>query len=459
MPSNQRSQERSAPVSRSSRFLLGIVRIWFTVFFRKIRLLHAHDVLAPGPTMLVVSHSPSFLDALIMVAAFERPVHCLLSQRLLRGPLRRLLARGFGMIPYDPEGKDWHSVLDLCCNVLTRWEAIAVFAEQGSIKAGEAIQPSWRAANLALEAEIRNSGQLELAIFPVHLFLPVSRPHSGELLIYVDDPLYAGEYLTRDVRDSSGGARALASRVRMAWQESVFRVEPGELKQFLSHLEQVLLSDLEEGWASRPDWKQKVEGFELSRFVVDWSEEMNYLNPGRLVALREALDEYRERRRRWSLRQFEIELAGAWIRSRLRRMGIWLESACGLPIACYGLGNHLLVWVLLFWFGLLKTGTKRSPKIAWLLRALIVLGCYASQVLLCAHWLGRSAAGFYAPSLPLAGAYLWRYDWLLRHRTRLAFITLRNPAQAAKLRRTRKRLLGGLNKALQLDAEALGVAH
>ncbi len=409
--------------------------------------------------MLVVNHSPSFLDALTLVAAFERPVHCLVSQRLLRGRLRRLLATGFGMISYDPEGRDWRSVLDVCCDVLTSGGVVAVFAEQGSSNVGEAIQPSWRAATLALEAETRNSGQLELAVFPIHLFLPVARSQSGELLIYVDEPCYAQEYLTRDVHDPLDRARALAGDVRMAWQESVFRVEPSELRQFLSDLQEVLLADLGEDWASRQNWKQTVEGFERSRFVADWSEEMNYLNPGRLVALREALNMYRERCRCWSLRQFEIELAGPWIKSRLRRMGVWFESAFGLPIASFGLINHLFAWLLLFWLGLLKKGTKRSPKLTWLLRALAVLGCYVGQVLLVAHWLGRSAAGFYAPSLPLAGAYLWRYDWLLCHRTRLVFLALRKPGQVARLRQMRKELLGKLDRALQVYAETQGVAH
>ncbi len=409
--------------------------------------------------LLAVSHPPSFLDALILVAAFERPVHCLVDQRLLRGPMRRLFAAGLGMVTYHPEGENWQSVLDVCCNLLARGEVVLVFAEQERLKAGEAGPLGMTAATLALEAETRYSGQLGLTIFPVHLFLPVARSQAGELLIYVDDPIYPREYLVRDAPGSSGGARALAAIIWDAWRENAFRLQPNDVRQLLSSLEEVLRTDLEEDWAARPNWKQNVEGFELSQFVAEWSEQMNYLNPGRLVALHEALGDYREARRRWSLRQIELESGGEWVKSRPLRAWVWCESAIGLPIACYGLINHLLVWLLLFWFGLLKKQSERAPKVQWLLRALVVLGCYIIQILLCARWLSRAAAGFYTLSLPLAGAYLVRYHWLLRHRTRLALVAFRSPARAAKLRDMRKKLVAALNRAMSDYVETLGVAH
>jgi len=107
---------------------------------------------------------------------------------------------------------------------------------------------------------------------------------------------------------------------------------------------------------------------------------------------------------------------------------------------------------------LLKKRSEAS-RTDWLWRALVVLGCYAGQVLLCASLWDRAAAGYYLPSLPLAGAYLCRYRCLLRQRTRRAFEALRSPVQAATLRRRRKALVEQLNRSLEVHADALGVAH
>jgi 1-acyl-sn-glycerol-3-phosphate acyltransferase len=411
---------------------------------------------AAAPALLAVSHPPSFLDALILVASHDGPVRCLVPRRVLRGAWRRFLARRLGMIPYDPEAQGSGSVLEASCEVLARREALAVFADSAGSKAREVGQLGREVATLALEAEARHSGRLELAIFPIHLFCPKTRSQ-GDLLVYVDAPIDPQEYLGREAGVSPGGARALAERIEMASEENAFRLQPQGLKQFLADLEETLRSELEEDWASRPGWKQKVEGFELSRFVADWTEQINHLDPGQLVALREAVAEYREGRRRWSLDEFYAEAGGEWLRLPWRRLLIWVESAIGLPVAVFGLVNHLLAWLLLSWFGLLKK--EQASKTDWLLRTLVVLGCYTGQVLLCAGWLGRAVAGYYAPSLPLAGCYLWRYDWLVRERTRRALAVLRHPTQAAKLRRKRKKLIDELDRALQLQAETPGVAH
>ncbi len=409
--------------------------------------------------MLLISHPASFLDALILIAAFDRQMHCLLDRRLFRGPWRGLLARGLRMIADEREGAGRQATLDASCQVLAGRGAVVVFAEQQREEDEAPPRLALKAATLALESELRHSGQLGLAIFPTHLYLPVAPLQSSELLIHIDAPLYPLEFLPPGSEELSDRSRALATALEAACRQNAFRLQPGEVEQFLSDLEEVLRSDLEEDWASRPNWKQNVESFRLSRFVAEWVEEINYLNPGRLVALRKFLQAYREARRRWSLRQLRVETAGEWLKSRRRRMLVWGESVLSLPLAGWGMINHLLLWPLLSWSGLLKKNSGRSVKVEWLLRALAVLVCYAGQISLCGHWLGRSWAGYYALTLPLSGAYLWRYVWLLRSRTRLLLIAVRVPPQAAKLRRMRKELHREVNAARDVYADALGVPH
>jgi hypothetical protein len=137
----------------------------------------------------------------------------------------------------------------------------------------------------------------------------------------------------------------------------------------------------------------------------------------------------------------------------------WIESVVGLPVAAYGLINHLLAWALLFWRGLLKKGSEPDEHRQWLIRTLMVLGCYVAQVMLCAHWLGRATAGYYVLTLPLSGAYMWRYWSLLRNRTRLLFLSARLPAEGAKLRWMREKLLEEINSERDAYAEALGIPH
>jgi len=457
MPSATDLPDQTLAVSRGYGFFRGLVRIWFGFVFRKIRVLRGEAVPASGAMILVVSHPASFLDALILVAALERQVRCLLNNNLLRGYWRSRLAQWLGIISYEPEGTGRAAALQAAREALAQRKAVVVFAEYQAVKPRNLAPVGLAAATLAVEAESQHAGQLGLSLFPVHMCLPVGRSQSSELVIHVDSPLSPKEFLSAGTGDIP--VRRFAAELEEALEQNAFRLQPGDIRQFLTDLEEVLRADLEDEWAGRPRSKQKVDGFKLSEFVTEWIEQLNFLNPGRLVALRDDLDAYREERRRWSLRQFEVEAAGAWVGLPALRGWYWLESVVGLPIAVYGLVNHLLVWVVLFWAGLLKKESERDRTLEWVLRALIVLGCYAAQIILCAYWLGRATAGYYALTLPLSGVLLWRYEWLLRARTRLLILAARLTRQAEKLRRLRKRFVEDLNQARNAYAETLGIPH
>jgi hypothetical protein len=286
----------------------------------------------------------------------------------------------------------------------------------------------------------------QLTIFPVHLLLPVSPSKSTELLIYVDAPLTPREYAAQAGEHIPDPAVALATALDRVCQHNAFRLQPESFEQFLSDVEEFLRRDLEEDWSNRSNWKQKTEGFQLSRLVESASQQMNSLHPGRLAALCELLDRYREGQRVNSLRQLEAE-ASDWLKSPLLRAVAWCELLLGAPIAAYGVLNHVVVLSILAAAGLLKRQGTRPPALDWTARALIVLVCYVGQIALCAHFLGRAAAGYYAVSLPVTGAYMWRYLWLLRHRGRLAYFAASLPTRVAKQRRIRKQLLAELNAA------------
>jgi hypothetical protein len=405
----------------------------------------------------VVSHPESFLDALILVAGFERYVRCIIPARLIQGLLQPLMARGLRMVSFLPE--DRQLALEKCCAVLAEKAALVTFVEPGPAHpAGESRLAS-AAASLAVEAECRHAGGLGLMLFPVHLFLPVGHTHARELLIDIDQPETAQDYISRAGGTPHDQVQELAKALEGRCQENSFRLQPADLAEFLGDLEEALLNEFQENWASHPPPKQKQDGFELSRFVVEWAKEMNYLHPGLLVSLRESLEAWREARRLGSLHRLEVEGAGAWLKGPVGRGIVWLESVAGFAVASYGLLNHLVAIALLYLTGLLKKESDRGRIMEWLARGLVVLGCYAVEVLLVAHSWGRRAAGYYAPTLPLSGLYLWRYAWLLRHRTRLAFLSLNLSAETAKTKRRRKDLLHEINVALDHHAEELGLPH
>lgn len=421
-------------------------RLWLRRIFRRVRLLQAEALPTAGPVMLVLNGKPDFARALALATALDRPVRCLLPEEVCRGFWPRQLAARLEMILHGPAAAR---------EALQQGEAVAVFAEAAAARV-ESIAPSClSAARLAVEAEASHTAGLGLSVFPLSFEAPSAPAEAAELLMYAAPPQRVRELLAGG--DAEASLRALAGELENRLTDHPFRLQDRDVQFLLHDLEAVLRADLEADWAARPNWKQKTEGFELSRFLIECVEQLNVLDPSRLIALRIELEEYREQLRRWSLAQAEVEAAGDWWRSALRRAWYWLESVAGFPLALYGLLNHLVPAGLFVWPGPLRKVNPKDPGQAWLLRALVVLGCYAAEVALCARGWGRAAAGYYTLTLPLSGLYLWRYQWLMKARMRLVYLAGRLPRRAEQLRQARKALLAHLNQARDEYAETLAL--
>lgn len=438
-------------VPAAYRLWRGIARWGVRLLFPSVRVLQGASLAEPGATLLVANYPESFLGALLLIASMDRPILCLFSSQSLRGPFRKLLGRGLGIIPIDLAARAQGPTPNSLTDALKNWGSAAIFAGQSV----EGCRPPGitLAAQFASEAAKR---KIPLALFLLQALVPQEARKQG-LMIYVVGPIRNAFAAAEPAEDPEELAGQLADTLEKTLEKNVFALEPVEIKRFLRDLEEIAREDLEEQWSEVENWKQHAGDLRLSGLVERWITRQNQINPGRLVALRRLAEDYREKRRRASLGRFRIETAGPWRKSGLRAAAACFESLLGLPVALYGFVNHFAAGVILYMAGLARKSSKRDPKVEWLLRAFVVLGCYIVQVWLFDMWLGRPAAGYYALSLPLAGAYLWRYLWLAKNRSRLLLLSITMPGRSSRLRRTRKNLLGRLEREIAIYAQSLGM--
>lgn len=449
-----RSQPGESGFYRFARRVLGL---WFGLIFRRVRVLRGGAEIESGPVLFVVNHPAGFADALLLVSALRRQVHCMLARELLSGPFEKLAASLLGMIPYDAGDDRWPAALEAACRVFGDGGTVLMFVRARKTAATDGA--AGEAAEVALEAEAYLGREAPLPILPVHLFLPVPPSEAGEVLVEIDPPLGAqGAPWTREP-ELKQGAKLLSEAIQKACLESPFRLQPEVVDLFLTGLESMMREDFAEQWSRRAHWKQKVEDFDLSPFLVRLTHQLNYSQPGRLAALNEALQGYEESKRRAALRRIIAETTGSWRESAWRRALVWLETIVGFPVACYGLLNLLVAWFVVAVAGAWKGRLWDAAPKTWLARVLIAIACYAGQIALVAHYLGRSAAGFYAPSLPISGAYLIRYVWLVEHRTNVLSGAAGGGRTAERLRRRRAALISELKLDQDRYAAALKIAH
>ena len=448
-------QQADQHIPRRYQLARMLARRWLCWMYRKVRLLCAKALHESGSALVVLNGEANFLHAIALVAALDRRITCILPHDEGQSFWRRQVADWLGMIVMENDESAPQAAMSAAKEILSQGDAVAVFARAGVARSEALSDSCLSVARLAVEAETGRSGGLGLEIRPLYFLGSQDSKARGDLLIYAGAPLAIHPFSSGAAGDAS--VRTIAVELEDRLTDTPFRLQERDVQYFLADLETVLRTDLSEDWAARPNWKQTTDGFEISRLIVECVEQLNVLDPERLVGLRIELERYREELRQWSLRQAEVEASGVWVGSGLRRGWYWLESIVGFPIALYGLANHLVPTAFLSWRGLIRQIKTSDPGQAWLLRAMVVLGWYFVEVAFCAKWFGRVAAGYYTLTLPLSGLYLWRYYWMLRARTRLLYAATSLAGQREKLRQKRKAFLDELNQIRDAYAGSLQV--
>jgi hypothetical protein len=448
---------RSHDVPVTYRLMRAVVRFGLQLFSPRLRMLNRERLEQPGPAILLITHPQSLSVALLLASALDRPVHCLLPSGEVRGLFRRLAAWALGMQAFDFAYEEQNSQLNPCLRVMADRGVVALFAKQDPRNGNQRVPVADFAARLTVEAILQSEAQAQPGIYPVHWFLGTGR-RRPEPLMCVDSPIQALDFLPKVGEDLAAASQHLVVAVQRAISANIFGLAEPDLEHFNRELEDLSREHLRQQWSRRPNWKQRPEALELSSLARKWVAEQNRTDPARLVELRESLDAYRETRRQNSLGKLIIETSGPWQASRPRVAAAWFETVLGFPVALCGLINHLPALIILSVSGLFGNSPKRDPKVEWLLRIFIVLSCYTVQVFVVHFWWGRAVAGYYALILPVSGAYLWRYRWLIRRRVRVLVLKALHPVRSARVARARENILGRFNRELEYSAQSSSLA-
>jgi len=430
------------------RLMRAVVRFGILLLAPRLRMLKRERLEEAGPAILLNTHPKSFHVAILLIAALDRQVHCLVPSGELRGIFRRLACWALGIQPFDGTPEEQNALLNPCLNALTDQDMIAIFAGENSQSGFRSLPVAEFVSRLAVQAVLKGQGRVQPAIFPIH-WLFHARIGGPAPIVYVDDPIHADQFLPKVGEDAGEASLRLVEAVKAAISINIFGLQAAELKHLACELENLSREYLQAEWSKRPEWQQRPEELQLSGFARRWLDHQNRTDPARLIDLGESLAAYREAKRRHSLERLIVETSGEWQSSQVRVVAAWLETVLGFPVALYGLINHLPAGIVLSANKLSKHDPKRDPKAEWLARIFIVLSFYTIQVFVVHFWWGRAAAGYYALTLPVSGAYLWRYRWLARHRGRTLLLKAVGPFRLAGLVRRRKDLLARIDRELE----------
>jgi 1-acyl-sn-glycerol-3-phosphate acyltransferase len=273
-----------ALVRALSRFLLG-------VFYERVEVVGEAKVPREGPLVVAANHHNSIVDAMILMAAFDRPLRVLANAPLFRHALIGPFLRMVGALPVnrrqeagdDPQKNA--ALFTATTAALRAGEAIALFPE-GKTQPEPVLQTvRTGAARMLLAAEAAGAGGVTL--LPVGLvFDDPGTFRDGRALVVVGTPVETSDLAGRDPATDPAAARALTDRLTEALRAQIVETDDRQTLR--------LLKLVEELWRDRDGAPEPPEGFRVLWIQGAARAHRSLLQraPDRVAAFRRRLETY-----------------------------------------------------------------------------------------------------------------------------------------------------------------------
>lgn len=453
----------TAPVPAGYAFVRALVRSLLGLFYARVEVVGAENAPAAGPLIVAANHHNSIVDAMLLMAAFERPLRILANAPLFRHPFVGPFLRLVGALPVhrrqeagDDPGKN-AALFAATTAALRAGEAIALFPE-GRTQPEPALQAvRTGAARMLLAAEAGGGGALGVTLLPVGLvFDQPGTFRNGHALVQIGRPVPTADCAGRDPASDPSAARVLTERLAGELRAQIIEADDRATLRLLKLVEELWRG--EEG-APPPSEADRVRWL---REAMRAYRSLLRTDPGRVAAFRQELEAFAAESESSGLaaERLSRDYSFATVARFVLAEGASLLVAT--PLALCGLLLHGLPYRLTALAVRLIPHTDEEEAtdkiavglvlypLAWIAEgwAVYALG-------------GRTALFIFLPALAPTGflALAW-YDRIDRVRKEtVAFLrVLRNPGQRARLRAQRESLASQLRGLARLGEAALGEA-
>jgi 1-acyl-sn-glycerol-3-phosphate acyltransferase len=327
---------------RSSRFIARLVRTVASVFYRLDR---AGPSLPSGPVLLVVNHPNALLDPAVVWATAGREVRFLAKSTLFSRHVMAPLVRRTGAIPVYRRMDGGTDVarnaetFAAVAEVLDAGGCVCVFPEGLTHERGRLQPLRTGAARMALDALGRG---VKVALVPVGLNFEQRTTFRSRATVLYGRPFDAGTLAELARQDPPAAVRALTDRIAAALRALVIEADPKADARLIARVDRLYT-------AARRAPVDPAARVQRRRVIARGIDRLRTEDPERLRALVRRLDAYDSRRRRFGLRDRDLDWSVQW-RASLRFAARELLVGCVLlPLAALG--------VLLFGVPYLVTGS------------------------------------------------------------------------------------------------------
>ena len=223
-----------------------IVGIGIRLFYRSIKIDKREKLLTDGPQMIIANHPNTLMDALIIGYIFPKPVHFMTKATFFNKPIKRKILSKLKMIPINrpvdskTDGVNNEDSFESCYQILNQGKSLVVFPEGNSELEHQLRSLKTGAARIALEAENRNQGLLNLRIIPLGLFYDQADSFRSSVLVSVGNQIKVADYIEDYRQNKTEVAKKITGLMRTELERVMFTVDNEEQEKMIEKLVKIL---------------------------------------------------------------------------------------------------------------------------------------------------------------------------------------------------------------------------
>lgn len=426
------------------RILKIIVSLGVRLFYRELKVKHSEHLEHDGPMIIIANHPNTLMDAWIVGMACKKQIYFMAKGTFFNSKFKRYLLKQLNMIPVNRRvdgkiaGVDNDSTFEACYQLLEEGKTLVIFPEGSSYSERQLRELKSGTARIALEAEKRNQGKLNLKVVPMGLFYSEAERFRSSVMVTLGKGIKVVDYLAQYEENISGTAKKLTEKFRIHLEGVLVTTDNKDQEQLLETIVTI--------FKGSEKLKSVESGAEFMKKVKSKFEEIQLVRPYEMEEVQLLVNAIE-----WQSRKLEIhaDFINRRFRSRLYLMQIFLSILfllIGLPLFIFGFIHNFLQYKLTDL--LVPKMTKHveyHAAIGVLLGLVFYPLFYTGFLLTMKHILnlGFWSQLLYFISMPLTGIYAFtfvKWNQRINHKWKYLFLIMKESDAIKELQALRTKL-------------------
>lgn len=400
------------------RFIKILISIGMRLYYSEIKVKNRDFLEHDGPMIIIANHPNTMVDAWLIGNICKQPIYFMAKGTFFNNKLKMWFLRSLNLVPINrateekTKGVSNDQSFEECYKILEQGKTLVIYPEGNSFMERQLRQLKSGTARIALEAERRNAGKLNLKVVPMGLVYLEAEKFKSSILVNVGEGKSVTRHLAEFETNQSSASKKLTEEFRTQLERVLVTTQSKE--------QEILIESLTDAIQSRyRGEKSGVEAqVELLKNVRDRIELFSLMEPWKIEEIQAMMNNIR-----WRVEKLRIKTD--FLDRKFRSVMFARQIAfsvvgliIGFPLFIFGFIHNILPYKLTDkLMPVLVKNIEYYAPVAILIGLVLYPLNYVGFIFLTKYWIDFSwwQNLIYFALMPISGMFAHAFARYLKH--------------------------------------------